>query len=128
MTFIQTRRGEVEWEIHAKSAELFDDSKQTVVSDVRVFLKTEQGNEIRFHGDRGLIDIEQYDFTIENREDDMKVEIDNDYTILTRKLEWSNMKREMIADQPVRIEEVICILSMKPTPMIYNEDIACQRI
>ena len=72
-TFIQTRRGEVEWEIHAKSAELFDESRQTVISDVRVLLKTKQGGEVRFHGDRGLIDIDQYDFTVENREDDMSL-------------------------------------------------------
>lgn len=103
LSFIQTHMGEVEWKIQAKSAELFDKDKKTMIADAKVMLKTPQGLEIYFRGDQGIINTESHDFKIQNQRDDMKVRINNKYTILTRKLEWDNEQKEISSDRRVRI-------------------------
>ena len=103
LTFIQTRMGEMEWKIQAKSAEFFSDDEKITIIDADVFLKLPQGLEIHFRGDQGTINTEQHDFQMHNQQEDMKVEINNGYTILIRKLEWNNNRREISSDRRVRI-------------------------
>jgi LPS export ABC transporter protein LptC len=103
LTFTQTRRGEVEWKIWAKSAELFDDDQKTTITDAKVLLKMPQGLEIRFRGDKGMINIEQHDFQIQNQHEDINIEINNGYNILIRTLKWNNDRKEISSDQKVRI-------------------------
>jgi LPS export ABC transporter protein LptC len=103
LTFIQTRMGEMEWKILAESAEFFDEDKMAMISDANVFLKLTQGLEVQFSGDRGVINTEQQDFQIHNQQDDINVKLNNGYTILTRKLEWNNKRREISSDKKVRM-------------------------
>ncbi|MFQ5949470.1 MAG: LPS export ABC transporter periplasmic protein LptC [Nitrospiria bacterium] len=103
LAFVQTRNGQIEWEIRAKSAQMFGQEHQVAITDAHIMLKTPQGWDIRFEGDEGTINTVSYDFKIENQREDIKVELSNGYTILTRVLEWQNQQREIRSDEPIKV-------------------------
>lgn len=101
--FAQTRMGEIEWAINAKSAEIFESEHLAAFTGVHVLLRTPQGLEISFDGDKGMINTDSHDFKIEKEKDEIKVQMNNGYTALTRALVWRDQEREISSDQPVRI-------------------------
>ena len=103
LTIYQTQKGAVEWEIHAQSAEWFDQENRVAISRARAGMTARPGLEIRFAGDRGTVNTRSYDFTLANDQEDMKVEMSNGYTILTKALQWNNRDREIRSNDPVRI-------------------------
>ena len=103
LSFTQTRMGEMEWEIKAKSAEMFELEHLAAFTDVHVLLRTPQGLEISFDGDRGTINTDNHDFKVENEKSEIKVQMNNGYTALTRALVWRDKEREIDSNQPVRI-------------------------
>jgi LPS export ABC transporter protein LptC len=103
LSFIQTRSGEVEWNITARSAELFESEHRTILEDAHVVLHTPEDLQITFEGDQGIFDTDSHDFKIEDEDGEIKLEITNGYTILTKELEWRDRDRVIRTSQPVKI-------------------------
>jgi LPS export ABC transporter protein LptC len=103
LTVYQTRKGSVEWQIQARSAEWFEREHRVDLSRARAEMHSEPGRTIRFAGDRGAIDTRSYDFTLANDGEDLRVDLGDGYSIMTRSLEWSNRDGEVHSDHPVRI-------------------------
>jgi LPS export ABC transporter protein LptC len=103
LTVYQTRKGSVEWKIHAQSAEWFERENRVDITRARAEMNSVSGRTVRFAGERGAIDTQTYDFTLDNAGEDLQVDVGDGYTLQTKSLEWTNRDREIRSDQPVRI-------------------------
>ena len=103
LSFIQTRSGEIEWEISARSAELFESEHRAALENARVVLRTPDGLAVSIEGDRGMINTDNHDFKMEGQDNAIRLEITNGYTILTKELEWKDREHLIRSSHPVRI-------------------------
>ena len=103
-TFTQTKRGTVQWEVHAKHARLFQGENRAVLDDVQVTLYGDTGKQLSLHGDEGTLDTAKKDFLLSNRSVPIAVETNDGYTIYTNHLVWSEGQREIRTNDPVVIK------------------------
>lgn len=103
LLFIQTREGKVEWKIRAETAELFEKQKELRISNISVELKNRDDFKIRFQAKSGKINTETYDFQIENGQENIEVNLEYDYKILTKEIEWDNEQHKIQSKAGVKI-------------------------
>ena len=102
-TLKQIQDGETLWTIRADRAELFESARMLSLSQLQATLRTSDGTEIQFSGDRGRLDTVTRDFEIMNDQTDMVVLLNNGFSIQTRALQWKDSAREVRSDRPVLI-------------------------
>ena len=103
MVFIQTREGKVEWKIRAETAELFEKRKEVLISNASVEFESRDDFKIKFQAKSGIINTENYDFRIENDQENIEVNLDHDYKILTKEIEWDNEQHKIQSNVGVKI-------------------------
>ena len=101
--FTQSKGDEIEWEIQAKQARLFEAEKRAFLNEVEVTLYGKKGKELTVSGDEGTFHMKTKHFALANKTDVLVVETAAGYTIFTNHLEWANDKKEISTDDPVRI-------------------------
>lgn len=101
--FTQSTGDEVEWEIQAKQARLFEDEKRALLNEVDVTLYGKKGKELTVSGEEGTFHTKSKHFVLANRTSPLVVETAGGYTIYTQHLEWANDTKEISTDDPVRI-------------------------
>ena len=99
----QIRGGLVEWDIHAKRAELFENRHAVLLNNLDAILQTDEGLRVSFAGDRGLLNTQSRDFEIRKDDGDLDVSMNNGYSVQARSLAWKDRTREIVSEQPVRI-------------------------
>lgn len=102
-SFTQTKGEVVQWQVQAKSARLFEQEKKALLSVVDVTLYGVEGKELTVSGDEGTLDTATKNFVLMNRVDPLVVVTSGGYTIYTNHLAWTDAKREIRTDDPVRI-------------------------
>jgi len=102
-SFLQTKEGEVQWEVKAKKAEVFKKNHTLFLRDVQATFKSSNGEWIRLEGETGQIDTEAHDFFLQQKEGLVKVKLSNGVTILTERLDWANSKNEIFSKDDVQI-------------------------
>lgn len=102
-SFTQTKGDVVQWEVQAQSARLFEQDKKALLSIVDVTLYGAEGKELTVSGDEGTLDTGTKDFLLFNRADPLVVVTKSGYTIYTNHLAWTDAKREIHTNDPVRI-------------------------
>jgi len=102
--FFSTRNGRVEWEIRAKSAEMFERKHQALLDDVHVTFLNDNGMGMALQGEKGVLDTDSKDFQIANQSDPIHVLMNQDYHLYTSTLDWINKTREIQSAAPIQIE------------------------
>lgn len=102
-TFTQSKGDAIEWQIQAKQARLFEREKQALLNDVDVTLYGGQGKEMTVSGEEGTFNTATKHFVLANRQNPLVVETGGGYTIYTNHLSWTDDKKEISTQDPVRI-------------------------
>ena len=102
-TFVQSRAGTVQWEVRAQQAQLLEAKHQALLEEVHVTLFGPTGWQMRLAGDQGALDTARKDFSIAKRDGQIAVELNSGHTIYTNHITWTDERREIRTDDPVRI-------------------------
>jgi len=102
-TYTQTKGDVVQWQVQAKYARLFEQEKRALLNVVDVTLYGTTGKELTVSGDEGTLDTATKNFLLTNRIDPLVVETGSGYTIYTNHLVWTDARREIRTNDPVKI-------------------------
>ena len=102
--FISTKDGRVEWEIRAKSAEMFEQKHQALLNDVDVKFNDNNGMDMALQGEKGILDTVSKDFQVDNEKEPIRVLMDQEYHLYTSTLEWVNKTRQIQSAAPIQLE------------------------
>jgi len=102
-SFKQIYKGALTWDIQAKYAALFENRHEAELKEIQATLWTNNGLEVSFSGDRGLLNTETNDFDIRQDEGDLAVRMNNGFTIHAPSLIWREQRREITSDRPAWI-------------------------
>ena len=102
-TYTQTKGDVVQWQVQAKYARLFEQEKRALLNVVDVTLYGTKGKELTVSGDEGTLDTATKNFLLTNRSDPLVVETGSGYTIYTNHLMWTDARREIRTNDPVKI-------------------------
>ncbi len=103
VAFVQTKDGMKDWELRAERAEFFEKDRTAQLSNIAIVMKTGSGDEMTLRGDRGSIDTDGNDFSINKENNPVSVQLRNGYTIQTDSLHWVSEERAIRTDDPVVI-------------------------
>lgn len=94
-----TRKGKKQWSLEANSAHYIDKTNQMVLKDLSVIFFLEDDSEVTLAADRGILKIDSNDITVSGN-----VVLNNqEYKLLTDKLNYVHDRRVMYSDAPVII-------------------------
>ncbi|WP_455243830.1 LPS export ABC transporter periplasmic protein LptC [Petrachloros mirabilis] len=102
-SFTQTKGDQVQWQVKAREARLFEQDKKAVLDGVEVTLYGSQGREMTVQGDEGTLDTATKDFILKNRSEPLIIRTESGYTIYTNYVTWKDETREFRTEEPVRI-------------------------
>ena len=102
--FFSTKTGRVEWEIQAKSTQIFERKHQALLREVHVTFHNTDGMSMSLQGEKGVLDTASKDFQITSQNDPIQVSMNHDYNLYTSTLDWINKTRQIRSDAPVRIQ------------------------
>ncbi len=102
--FFSTKSGRVEWEIQARSTEIFERRHQALLHDVQVTFHNTDGMSMTLQGEKGILDTASKDFQITNQNDPIQVSMNRDYHLYTSTLDWINKTRQIRSTAPIRIQ------------------------
>jgi LPS export ABC transporter protein LptC len=102
-TFTQSKNGQVQWQVQAQRAKVFESEKRAVLEDVQVTLFGQEGWELKLAGDEGTIDTDKRDFMLAKRNGVIAVELESGYTIYTNHLAWADADRRITTRDSVQI-------------------------
>ncbi|WP_455241262.1 LPS export ABC transporter periplasmic protein LptC [Petrachloros mirabilis] len=102
-SFTQTKGDQVQWQIEARQARLFEQDKKAVLDGVEVTLFGAEGREMTVQGDEGNLDTATKDFVLMNRSEPLVIRTESGYTIYTNYVTWKDETREIRTQEPVRI-------------------------
>jgi len=102
--FFSTQGGRVEWEIQARSTEIFERRHQALLHDVHVTFHNTAGMSMTLQGEKGILDTASKDFQITNQKDPIQVLMNQDYHLYTSTLDWINKTRQIRSAAPIRIQ------------------------
>ena len=102
-TFTQTKGDEIQWQVHAQEARLFERDRRAMLQVVAVTLFGQQGKELTVTGDEGTLDTETKNFVLANRSEPLIIYTESGYVIYTNHLAWTDRTREIRTKDPVRI-------------------------
>ena len=102
-SFTQTKGDQVQWQIEARQARLFEQDKKAVLDGVEVTLYGAEGREMTVQGDEGNLDTATKDFVLMNRSEPLVIRTESGYTIYTNYVTWKDETREIRTREPVRI-------------------------
>ncbi len=102
-TYTQTKGDVIQWQVQAKYARLFEQEKRALLNVVDVTLYGTAGKELTVSGDEGTLDTATKNFMLTNRVDPLIVETGSGYTIYTNHLVWTDARREIRTNDPVKI-------------------------
>ncbi len=103
VTFRQSRDGNVQWEVRAERAEVFEAEQSAHLDAVHVTLYGANGPELTVHGEMGTIDTETRDFELANSNEPLEVELEGGYTVFTKRLAWTEATGELHTQDAVTI-------------------------
>ena len=103
VTFRQSRDGNVQWEVRAERAELFEAERSAQLDTVDVTLYGANGPQLTLHGETGKIDTETRDFELANTSEPLEVQLEGGYTVYTRRLAWTEATGELHTQDAVTI-------------------------
>ncbi len=103
VTFRQSRHGNVQWEVRAERAEVFEAERSAQLDTVHVTLYGANGPELTLHGETGTIDTETRDFELSNTSEPLEVQLEGGYTVFTKTLAWTEATGELHTQGPVTI-------------------------
>ena len=101
--FTQTKGEQIQWQVEARQARLFERDKKAVLAEVEVTLFGARGKEMTVQGDEGTLNTETKDFVLANRSEPLVIRTDSGYTIFTNHVTWKDERREISTQDPVRI-------------------------
>jgi lipopolysaccharide export system protein LptC len=102
--FFSTKDGRVEWEIQAKSTEIFEQKHRALLDDIQVKFHKTDGMGMTLQGEKGILDTVSKDFQITNQKDPIKVSMNHDYHLYTSSLEWINNTRQIRSTDPIQLD------------------------
>lgn len=102
-SFTQTKGEQIQWQVEARHARLFERDKQAVLAGVEVTLFGERGREMMVRGDEGILNTETKDFILANQSQPLVIKTDSGYTIFTNHVTWKDESREISTQDRVRI-------------------------
>ena len=102
-SFTQTKGDQVQWQVEARQARLFEQDKKAELDGVEVTLFGAQGREMTVRGDEGNLDTATKDFVLMNRSEPLVIRTESGYTIYTNYVTWKDETREIRTQEPVRI-------------------------
>jgi lipopolysaccharide export system protein LptC len=102
-TFTQSKDGQVQWQVQAQRAQVFEGEKRAVLEDVQVTLFGRKGWELKLSGDEGTIDTDKRDFVLAKRTGVIAVQLESGYTIYTNHLAWVDADRRISTNDHVQI-------------------------
>ena len=102
--FFSTKGGRLEWEIQARSTEIFERRHQALLHDVQVAFHNTDGMSMTLQGEKAILDTVSKDFQITNQKDPIRVSMNRDYHLYTSTLDWINKTRQIRSAAPVRIQ------------------------
>jgi LPS export ABC transporter protein LptC len=100
--YTETREGRRHWTIEGDSAGYRQDSGEALIENLRVFFFDESGEEaqVTLTAKHGRILVEARELRVW---DDVVIETDEGYTLLTQSLEYQDEGQQASTDEPVRI-------------------------
>lgn len=101
-TFVQTENGRNRWEIRAARAELFEDQRSAILTDLVVSLSMPEGMGMTLSGTRGSFDTVDRNFEIYPDGDDIEIVFNNGYTVLAESITWTD--RDQMARSPDSVQ------------------------
>lgn len=103
VAFFQSRHGVVQWEVRAERARILEADHRAVLDMVEVILYRDEEREFRLEGEQGTIDTESRNFVVINHDRPLTVELAEGYTMYTKRLAWTDARREVHTDDEVTI-------------------------
>jgi lipopolysaccharide export system protein LptC len=101
--FTQSRGGDVQWEVQAQHAQVFDAEQRATLQNVHVTLFGPKGQELVMEGDEGTIDTAKKNFVLSKHSGLIAVQFQNGYTLTTNNLAWTDGERRFDTLEPVVI-------------------------
>ena len=92
------REGAVDWQLNAARAKMAGDRKSAVLENVSVEFFADGGN-VRLTAEAGRLDLRSNDLEVSGN----VVVRNNDYRMVTERLQYRQRQRLLVADTPVRI-------------------------
>ena len=110
---VSTKEGRTEWKLEAASAEMDKTKKIAKLKDVSIIFYPKSGSEISLTASRGVIHTDSKD--IEESGND--VIVNQNYRMITEKLEYTNKNRTLISSTRLAISDKFS--SLKAARMVY---------
>ncbi len=101
----QTEEGQVQWEVEAQKAEVYESEQHLRLQQVQVRLFNRYGHEqeMKLEAEEGTINTANGNFSLRNQEELIAIELANGYTILTPHLHWADKEQTISTNRPVII-------------------------
>lgn len=94
-----TREGKKEWELEADSAHYISDLNQMVLKDLRVTFFLKDNSEVTLVAEQGILKTDTNDIEVSGN----VMVNDNEYRLLTEKLNYAHKRRVLYSNLPVTI-------------------------
>lgn len=101
----QTEEGQVQWEVKAQKAEVYESEQHLLLKQVHVRLLSMDGlmQETKLEAEEGTINTANGNFDLRNQEELITVELANGYTIFTPHIHWVDEEQTISTNKPVTI-------------------------
>ena len=101
----QTEEGQVQWEVAAQKAEVYESEQHLLLKQVQVRLFNRDGyeQEMKLEAEEGTINTANGNFDLRNQEELIAIELANGYTIFTPHLHWADKEQTISTNKPVTI-------------------------
>lgn len=113
-----TRKGKKQWSLEANSAHFIDKKNQMVLKDLSVIFFLEDNSEVTLAADQGILKTDSNDITVSGN-----VVLNNqEYRMLTEKLNYEHERRVLYSDSPVTITGVSAQLKADSASLDLNSN------
>jgi len=102
----QTEEGQVQWEVEAQKAEVYESEQHLLLKQVQVRLFNRDGHEqeMKLEAEEGTMNTANGNFDLRNQEKLIAVELANGYTILSPHIHWAEKEQTISTNRPVTID------------------------
>ena len=94
-----TRKGKKEWHLEANSAHYIKESNQMILKDLTVIFFLEDGSDVTLAADQGVLKTDTNDIEVSGN----VIVKNNEYKMLTEKLNYAHKRRVLYSNVPVTI-------------------------
>ena len=102
----QTEEGQVQWEVEAQKAEVYESEQHLLLKQVqvRLFNRDSHEQEMKLEAEEGTMNTTSGDFDLRNQEELIAVALANGYTIRTSHIHWAEKEQTISTNRPVTID------------------------